>query len=229
MTLRPFARLVVVLALLLSLAGCGGEEESAPPPREALEEAKKHLDDARSVHLTLATKSVPESGDGVLGATGTLTHQPAFKGTVRVMLDSLTAEVPVVSVNDKVVAKLPATVRYGIIDPADYGAPDPADFADPDRGISGLLLEVEKVRRTGQKRSGEQVVTTYTGTLPGTAVKPIIPSADAEGRYVTVFGIDEGGRLVTVKVTGEFFSGGGEETFDMTFDDYDEAVTITAP
>jgi hypothetical protein len=30
-------------------------------------------------------------------------------------------------------------------------------------------------------------------------------------------------------VTGEFFSGDGDETYEMTFDAYDKPVTIAAP
>ncbi len=227
MTKRRLAALA--MAVLLPLTACGGNKADEPSPEKVLAGAKKQLDDARSVHLTLATKSTPSSGNGVLGADGVLTHQPAFKGNVKVMLGGFNADVPVVSVGGKVHAKLPATVRYAVIDPAEYGAPDPADFADPRRGIPGLLLEVQDLQRGEQRRNGEQVLTTYTGTLKGSAVVPIIPSADANGRYDAVFGIDEDGRLATVKVTGEFFSGGGDETYDMALDDYDEAVRVTAP
>lgn len=229
MTSRRLARLAVVLAFLLPVTACGGGDATDESADEALTQAKKHLDEASSVHLTLATQSTPSSGNGVLGASGDLTHQPAFEGTVKVMLGGFNADVPVVAVDGKVHAKLPATPKYAVIDPAEYGAPDPADFADPERGISGLLLKVEDAKETGQKRSGDVVLTTYTGTLPGDAVKPIIPSADAESSYVTVFGIDEDGRLATVKVTGEFFSGGGKETFDLDLDGYDKPLQITAP
>jgi lipoprotein LprG len=137
--------------------------------------------------------------------------------------------VPVVSVDDEVHAKLPLTTSYEIIDPAEYGAPDPADFADPDTGISGLLLELDDPTRSDAVREGEEVLTTYTGSLPGSVVDPIIPSADPEGTYQVVVGIDDEDRITTLQVTGDFFSGGGDETYDLTFDDYGKPVTITAP
>lgn len=219
-----------VLALLLPLAACGSDsQEKERTPTEVLTAAKKQFDDAESVHLTLATKSTPPKGDGVLGANGTLTHQPAFEGTVKVMLGGFNADVPVVSVDGQVHAKLPMTTKYSVINPAEYSSPDPADFADPQRGISGLLLKLEGAEKQGQKRNGSQVLTTYAGTLVGSLVEPIIPSAETDGTYDTVVGVDQKDRITTLKVTGDFFSGAGDVTFDMTFDDYDKAVTIKAP
>ncbi|MBF4765499.1 LppX_LprAFG lipoprotein [Nocardioides islandensis] len=213
-----------------AVAGCSSQPATeGRSVDEVLTAAKDNFDEAASVHLTLATSSTPSGGNGVLGADGTLTHQPAFKGMVRVLLGGFNAEVPVISVDGEVHAKLPLTTSYQVIDPAEYGAPDPADFADPDSGISGLLVKLEDPSRGAAIRQGDQVLTTFTGTLLGTYVDPIIPSADAKGVYDTEIGISEDDQITTLRVTGEFFSGGGDETYDMTFDAYGEAVTVTAP
>jgi lipoprotein LprG len=231
MTRRTLALIGVVLSLFLPLAACGGSDE---PPRDTsvrdvLALAKKQFDDARSVRLTLSTDATPKSGDAVLGAEGTLTHQPAFEGKVTVVLGGFNADVPVVSVDGKVFAKLPLTPKYVPIDPTEYGAPDPSDFADPDKGISGLLLRLEGAKRTGQKRVGDQVLTTYAGTLSGDLVEPIIPSADPGGTYRTSVGIDGDGRIVTLQVTGDFFAHDGDVTYDLALDDYGKNVEISAP
>ena len=221
-----------LLALALPLAGCGGDDEGpdeGAPASEVLAKAKQNFDEAASVHLTLFTDSAPTSGDAVLGADGTLTQQPAFEGEVKVLLSGFNATVPIIAVDDKVYAKLPLTPRYSTIDPSEYGAPDPADFADPDKGISGLLLEMDDVEEDGTERDGNQVLTLYSGTLPGSLVAPIIPSADDDGTYQTVVGIDQDNRIVSLDVTGEFFDGGGDETYELTFDDYDKSVKISAP
>jgi lipoprotein LprG len=233
MTSTRTVRTAVVgaLLLLLGLTACGGGSGTShqQTPRQALATAKRHFDRARSVHLTLSTASAPRSGDAVLGADGTLTHQPAFRGTVKVLLGGFTADVPVVSVDHKVHAKLPLTPGYAVIDPAEYSAPDPADFADPQRGVSELLLDVRGPKRTGQKRHGAAVLTTYSGTLPGARVAPIIPSADRTASYATLIGIDQRGRLATLAVTGHFFSGSDHTTYDLAFDSYDQPVTVAAP
>jgi lipoprotein LprG len=221
-----------IVSLLLTTAGCGsdsGGNEPSGDVRAVLGAAKKKFDETASVHFTMATKSVPSRGNAVLGADGTLTHQPAFKGEVRVLFSGFTTSIPVVSVDGKVHAKLPLTPAFATIDPGEYGAPDPADFADAEEGISGLLTQLGGPKKSGESRVGKQVVTTYTGGLPGGVVSRIIPSAAKTSDYAVVVGIDEDGRLATLKVTGDFFSGSGDVTYNLTFDSYGKNVTISAP
>lgn len=239
MNLRTSARRttsVALGALLLSfvLAGCGDSEgkqsSQGGDPTAVLTAAKKKFDEASSVHMTMSTGSKPAKGtNAVLGAKGTLTHQPAFEGEVKALYIGIVADIPLIAVDGKVYAKLPFSAGYAPINPKEYSAPDPATFADPAAGISGLLLKLEGAKKTGEKREGKLVVTTYAGTLPGSLVAPIIPSADAAGNYQTVVGIDDDGQIATLKVSGDFFSGSGDVTYDLTFDDYGKAVTITAP
>jgi lipoprotein LprG len=236
---HPFRRhavalLGVLLGTALLLSGCGAadkkDEPKAASPTEVMAQAKKLFDDASSVHIELATDSTPPAGaNGVLGASGDITHDPAFKGDVKVLLSGLTATVPVTSVDGKVHAKLPLSTGYATIKPSEYGAPDPADFADPDKGLSSLLTQMDGLKKGKQTRSGDQILTTYTGTLPGSAVKEIIPSASAKETYETAIGVDEKGYARTVKVTGVFFSAGDDVTYDVKFSDYDAGVKITAP
>jgi lipoprotein LprG len=231
---RPTALLGVLLGLVLVLSGCGGSDSKTEPkeksPTEVMARAKKLFDDASSVHLALATGSTPPAGaNGVLGANGDLTHDPAFEGDVKVVLSGLTATVPVTSVGGKVYAKLPLSTGYATINPGEYGAPDPADFADPDHGLSSLLTELDGLEKGKQSRSGDQILTTYTGTLPGSAVKQVIPSASAKETYATEVGVDEKGYARTVKITGVFFSAGDDVTYHVKFSEYDGGVEITAP
>lgn len=222
--------LAAALVPALLLAGCGGSEGAEDKsPAEVMQTAKEHLDEASSVRIALSTTSVPTSGNGVLGANGDLTGAPAFDGEVKVLLSGLTATVPVTSVDGKVYAKLPLATRYAVIDPAEYGAPDPADFADPETGLSSLLTSLDGLAEGDETRSGEQILTTYTGTLPGESVKTIIPSAAADKSYETRVGVDEAGRVGTVRITGPFFADGADVTYDLTFDNYDQGVEITPP
>ncbi len=222
--------LAAAIAATLLLAGCGAESEAeGPSPEEVMQTAKKNFDEASSVRIALSTKSTPSSGNGVLGATGDITQDPAFQGNVKIVLGGLTATVPVTSVGGKVYAKLPMQTGYEIIDPAEYGAPDPADFADPTTGMSSLLTQMDDLEKGDEKRSGDVILTSYSGTLPGSAVKEIIPSADAKATYETQVGIDDEGYVVTIKVTGPFFSGDDDTTYDVKLDNYDQGVKITAP
>jgi lipoprotein LprG len=222
----------MVLGAALLVTGCGGGDKpkaAEKTPAEVMKIAKKHFDDASSVHIALSTESVPSSGNGVLGATGDVTHAPAFKGEVRAFISGFTATVPITSVGGKVYAKLPLQTKYAVIKPSAYGAPDPADFADPDNGISALLIKLEGLKKQGQSRSGGTILTTYSGTLPGSAVKKVIPSAVAKKTYKTLVGVDEKGTAITVKVTGPFFTGSDDVTYDVKLTGYGQGVTISVP
>jgi lipoprotein LprG len=228
---RAFALVAFVLVAPLLFAGCGQSKDKADEksPAQVMEQAKKHFDDASSVHLALSTGSVPPSGDGVLGATGDVTHDPAFKGDVKVLFQGFPAELPVTAVGGKVYAKLPFSAKTAVIDPADYGVPDPAEFASPENGLSRLLTEQKDLKKGKETRNGDEILTTYTGTLPGATVKKIIPSAEAGKSYDIKVGVDEKGYATTVKVTGAFFNGSDDVTYDVKFSDYDKGVKITAP
>ena len=227
--LLPVLTVALGAGLLLSGCGGGGDEAAQKSPRTVLSEAKQKFDDAASVHIALSTASTPQEGNGVLGADGTITQAPAFRGDVKVVLSGLTATVPITSVGGKVFAKLPLQTRYSQIKPGEYGAPDPADFADPDQGLSSLLTQLQGVKKKSETRNADQILTTYSGTLPGAAVKKIIPSAVASETYATTVGVDDKGFASTVKVKGPFFSGGGDVTYDLALDGYGKKVTITPP
>jgi lipoprotein LprG len=231
-SLRALILLAALLAAALLVSGCGGsdsEKKAEKSPQQVMETAKQKFDDASSVQLELATKSTPSGGNGVLGATGVLTQDPAFKGDVKVVLNGLTATVPITSVDDKVYAKLPLQTKYTVIDPTEYGAPDPAAFADPSGGVSSLLTQLDGLEKKGETRSADEVLTTYTGTLPGKAVKSVIPSAAADQTYKTSVGVDEKGYARTVRITGTFFAGSDDVTYDLDLSDYDAGVKISAP
>lgn len=220
------------LIATFALAGCGGDDEApAADPAAvtaALTAAKANFDQATGVHLRMTTAANP-TGDAVLGAEGDLTNQPAFKGDVKVnYLGFKAVSAQVISVGGKVYVDLPLPGGYSELDPATVGAPDPADFMDPSTGISGLLLKLTDVKQTDTKREGKKTVTTYSGTLSGDLVAPIIPSASKDTSYATVVGIADG-QLTTLSITGDFFDGEGAATFDLVFDRYGEIAQISAP
>jgi len=229
---RALSLVAFALVTPALVAGCGGDDAdkaAQKTPAQVMQTAKKNFDEASSVRIALSTESTPTTGNGVLGATGEVNQDPAVEGDVKVVLNGLTATVPVTSVGGKVYAKLPLQTKYAVIDPAEYGAPDPADFADPEEGLSGLLAKVDGLKRGKQTRSADTILTSYSGTLPGTAIKKIIPSAVAQESYETSIGVDEKGYANTVKVTGPFFSGSEDVSYDVLLTEYGRDVEIAVP
>ena len=228
---RTSLALAVASAVLpVTLAGCGGSSAPDESPAEALASAKKALDSTSGVQLSLAGKDLPRS-NVLAAAEGTLTHAPAFDGTITVHVLGASAKVPVIAVGGDVYAKLPLTTSWQTIDPADYGVPDPASLISPETGISNLLTATEHPKAGDSVRGGKdnkEVLTTYTGTLPQTAVASIISSAS--GTFDVSYTIGAHHELSQAVLTGRFY-GDGEQasTYTVTLDEYGTDKTITRP
>ena len=233
MTRRATA-LLAATALLMSggLASCGGDklDSAGADPTKVLAKAKQQLDDTSGIHLTLTTPELPDGVSGVLSADGDLTRAPAFQGSLKVLFSGLTADVPVISVGGKVYAKIPPLqVKWNEVDPSDYQAPDPATLIDPEGGVPAWLTAAKNVEEGKKKRDGKTVVTTYTGSIPGEAVKSAIPTAVAQRSFDAEFRIDDQDRLVGGTFTGPFYGSGGDVVYDLTVSDYGLDKTIKAP
>ncbi|QIK66767.1 LppX_LprAFG lipoprotein [Nocardioides sp. HDW12B] len=223
--------LAVPLALLLTTTACSGDSggESGDDPAAQLAEAKAALDETPGVTLSLTTDELPKGVDGVLSATGIGTHAPAFEGDIKVVVNSITVDVPVVAVEGDVYATLPFTNQFVPIDAEDYGAPDPADLLATDGGVSSWLTEVTDVTVGDEVRDGDQVLTSYAGTLPGSAVDSVIPSADEKADFPVTFTIDDDGRLAAADLTGPFYGSEGDVDYRLEISDYGTEKDIQAP
>ncbi|HEX6248037.1 MAG TPA: LppX_LprAFG lipoprotein [Nocardioidaceae bacterium] len=230
--MTPPRRLLTAGALtaLLTLGACtGGAAEDERTPEEVLADAKATLDETSGVRVELATEKLPPRVDGILSAKGVGTHDPAFEGDLKISTGGITADVPVVAAQGKVFAKLPFTTEFVEVDPAAYAAPDPAGLMEPEGGLSSLLTAAEDVEEGDQVRSGEDVLASYTGTVPGETVAAIIPSAAAGSDFDAAFTVDDEDRLREAVLTGPFYPRGGDVTYTIAFDAYDTSADITVP
>ena len=221
----------ISVALAPLLAGCsdGGAGEPDQSPAEVLGSAKLALDETSGVTLSLSADELPDGVDGILDATGVATRAPAFDGSLTVVVNGLDVDVPIVSVDGVVFAKLPFTTDFAEVNPADYGAPDPAQLMDPELGLSTWLSSATGVEVGDRVRDGEIVLSSYVGVLPGAVVDDSIPSADEDADFPVTFQIDDQGRLRTVEITGPFYGTDGVVDYTVSVDDYGSATDITAP
>jgi len=226
----PVAVVLATVALVLSGCGGGGTDTVKLAPDKVIALAKHNLDTTKGVHLHLEAGDLPD-GDVLVGADGTLTRAPAFDGTITVRVMGATPQVPVVAVGGKVYAKLPLTITWQEIDPAQYGVPDPATLIDPRNGMSHLLTATTGLRSKGSVRGGKDnkdVLTTYTGTLPASAVASIISSAS--GTFAVTYTIDAAHRLEQATMHGRFYGADQQaSTYTVTLDSYGVTKTITKP
>ena len=216
---RLSALALALAALLLGATACSGDSKPETSPEETLAAAKKNLDDTSGVKIGLSTPKLPTGVTGLLKADGAATHDPAFKGTIKVAASGITADASVVAVDGVVYAKLPFTSKFVKIDPADYGAPDPAD----------LITAAQDVKKGDSVRDGKVVLSSFTGTVPGKDVAAVIPSADAKADFDATFTVDDKDRLSKAVLTGPFYPKADSVTYSITFDDYGSNPTITKP
>ena len=227
-------RLVPLLAAaLLTATGCSGDDGSTdegPTPEEVMADAKTTLDETSGVAITLATEDLPEGVTAIRRAEGVGTHDPAFDGTLTVVLSGTDFDVPVVAVDGKVFAQIPLTPGWSDVNPQEYGAPDPAQLMSTDDGLSSLLTATTALEEGESVRGGEdnaEVLTEYTGTVPGDAVDGVIPSAS--GDFDAAYTVTEEGELRTARLTGVFYPDTEPMTYTIGFADYGSSPDITAP
>lgn len=232
MRLRRTAPVLAALGLLAGATGCSGEDpvSDGRTPAEVLEEAKTTLDETSGVSLTLSTDDLPPGVTGLKAAQGVGTHAPAFDGEITVVLSGSDFKVPIVAVDGRVYAQIPLTPGWSDVDPTEYGAPDPADLMSTDAGFSSLLTATESPEEGESVRGGEnneEVLTEFTGTVPGDVVANVIPSA--EGDFDATYTISAEGELREAVLTGVFYPDTEAMTYTIGFDDYGSEPEITAP
>lgn len=224
---------LLVAGSLLTLTGCS--DDSAPvsdgkTPEEVLALAKTTLDETSGVSLTLAADALPDGVTAVSAAEGVGTHAPAFEGQLTVMLGGQAFDVPVVAVDGSVYAQIPLVPGWSDVDPAEYGAPDPAQLMSTETGFSSLLPATKGVEEGESVRGGannEEVLTEFTGTVPGDVVSNVIPSAS--GDFDAIYTINAESELRTAELTGIFYPGTEPMTYTIGLDDYGTEQDITAP
>ena len=216
--------------MVAMLAACSGSDPvAAKTPTEQLAAAKAKFDAATSVHLTLRSSGIPESANGVLGAAGSGTNAPAFKGTLEARIGGFGAKVDVVAVDKVLYLKLPFTTEFVPADPKEYNAPDPAQLFATQGGISSLLTATTSPVEGKKTRVGADVLQTITGTLPGASVSKLLSVRDAAKTFKVTYGITvPGGELRTVTMTGPFYQG-ATSTYVLALDQYGAPVAISKP
>lgn len=236
MTLRTSALALAAAPLVLSglvLSGCSGGEESVSEgrsPEEVMELAKTTFDETDGLTISLATDDLPEGLTAIKAAQGVGTHAPAFEGSITVVLSGTDFEVPIVAVDGDVYAQIPLTQGWSDVDPAEYGAPDPAGLMSTESGFSSLLPATVDLEEGESVRGGEdnkEVLTEFTGTVPGDVVSNVIPSAS--GDFEATYTINADGELREAVLTGVFYPGAEEMTYTLGFEDYGTDQEITAP
>ena len=229
----------MALALLMAAAPAACSSSADKPAQQLtatqqLAAAKAKADAATSMHLTLRSSGIPDSANGALGADGSGTHAPAFKGTLDARIGGFQAKVEVVAIGKLLYLKLPFTTEFAQVDPKEYNAPNPAQLFAPVGGITSLMTESTNLVEGKATRQGADVLKTITGKLPGASVVKLLSIGDAAKTFDVTYGItDPGGELRSVTMTGPFYQGATStpvtSTYTLTLDKYGAPVEISKP
>ncbi len=231
--LQRAATAAAAVLALTAVTGCTGGDDGGSPdddPAARLATARTVLDEAASLQIRLATEQLPDGTLGLVEADGVGNHDPAFDGTVTVVAGGIgQVDADLVSVDGEVVAKIGFVPDFTPVDPADFGAPDPAALVAAEDGVSSWLTETVDPVAGEQSRDGEDVLTTIDGTLPGVVVQALIPSADDAADFDVSYRLTEADELRDAAITGPFYPGGEDVTYDLEVTASDEPVDIALP
>lgn len=233
MRAKPFAVAVGALAAVLvsGVLGACSHAPAAPkvPPAQRLADARTRLEQSPAVGLTLDSADLPGGASGVMGATGTgLFSPPSFAGTLTAKVGGISGKIAVIAVSQDVYIKL-FTPTYAKVDPKTYGAPNPAQLFDPAHGVTSLIGRTTQLAQGGQVRDGSDVLSSYTGRLPGSAIADLLVIGDRNGTFTVTYGVsDSTGDLRTVVLRGPFYAG-STSTYTLHLRRLPNPVAITRP
>ncbi|MEO6019281.1 MAG: LppX_LprAFG lipoprotein [Knoellia sp.] len=219
----------VAVAMLVGCSG-GGSPEAKADPKTSFPAAKKVFDEAKFVGLTLSSKDVPKTENGVTGAIGTgviSATEPKFKGNVTATIKGVSGSAEVITIGDAAYMKF-FTPTYNPADLADLGAPNPSNFFDTNKGISQMLVETANPKAGDKVRDGATVLQQFSGTLPGARIKDLFNLGDGTSEFTVTYGIAEGDKLQLAVMTGPFFAG-TTSTYTLRLKNYGTPVEITRP
>lgn len=224
-------RAVLALAGPVALAACSGTKAAPEPsPAAVLAAAKAKLDKTPAVTIALTSTNVPPKANGVSAASGTgliSSTAPSFKGSVTATVNGLTGNVPVISIGEDAWIKL-FTPEFTKADLSTLGAPNPSHLFDSTSGISSLLAQTKNPTRGDQVRQGQEILQTYTGTLPSAPVTSLLLLGKGAPDFAVAYGIADSGELRTATLTGQFYTG-KTSTYRLVVKDYGKTIAITRP
>lgn len=179
-----------------------------------------------AVHFALVGSDLPTKGNVLVAAEGDAARPDRLKAAATTRTDGSQLTTDVVAIGDRAWVQLPL---IGTWVESDDTRLDARMLWDDDTGVSTLVREVKPAasRPRATPTSGRRVV---DGTLPGTAVRGLIPGADSTGRVEVQVTIDTGvtaARVSSIRLVVGL--DGSRSTYLLTLSDYGKAVIIQEP
>ncbi|MDH4178169.1 MAG: LppX_LprAFG lipoprotein [Thermoleophilia bacterium] len=219
--------LVVTSAVVLAVAGCGGDggEQSPDALVRASIEATGSLE---SFHFTFDSENVPVGGGLQLtGAEGDALVPDRVAADVTGSFGGLPIQTRIVAIGDEVWLENPLSGRWTRVDVGTT----PQALLDPARGVLAVLEQVSGLAEDGTETVGNADAVRLTGAAPAEAVAPLVAVAPGDGvTDVTIWIGSDDSLLRRIRVEGAVAAGEPETAVRVVeISRFDQPVTIEPP
>jgi lipoprotein LprG len=236
---RTLAPMLVALAALLTLAGCGGSNPAVTPtptptPREISATVGRATQASQSVHfvIDLSGKPVPIDTTGLTllnTMEGDLKRPDSVLAVLGVTIGGAVSELRTVSLGGRQYLTNPLTRQWVCLAPG--ASFDPAVLFAPDKGIEFLLQEgYQDVTLIGTEDLGGRPHYHLSGVMAGEQLQAISLGLLGAGQVAVELWADvetlRATRLVLVDTATDAAT---PSTWTVNFSDYDKAVDVRAP
>jgi len=177
---RKFHPHIFLTVLVFLLAGCGGILGRDESPQAMLEDAAAHMSSLEGYQFQLAHSGSPayidaQNSTEFLNATGHFVAPDRVETTIKISLQSIVAEISVISLGDQQWASNPLTGAYQAMD--DSFSYRPTLFFDPEEGFFATLGEaLVELEIMGEEELDEMPglkLQHMQGSLPGDTISEV--------------------------------------------------------
>ncbi len=233
----PIIRLFPLLALTLVAAlliGCGGgSTQKSGDTTTILANTAKRLDEVKAVHFEVAIE-----GDAFIDTSRTISLRSAsgdivtpdkMQTKIKIGLGSANIDVSLVTLGNDKYQTNPVTGQWG---PAQEGFDySPTVLFDKEKGLSTIVGKLREVEQLADEKVNGQDVYHLKGKVDRAAIDPITSGA-IEGDPVALdlwIAKDSSNLVKLVLTEPQTPNKAKPATWTLTFDKYDQPVTITKP
>lgn len=230
--LRAAVRSLLVLAALsIALAACGGQAQ-APDAKKTLQQGAAAMAALKTVKATLTfTKgTVTFQGFSLASATATV-RMPTDSDTVyTVKQQDLSIGFEVVITGGHVYLHVPFSTFREVTGPDAALIPDLARMFDPTKGLPAVIPSGQDSRYVSTDQVGGVTAYQVSTTYSGAQVRGMLPQlTSATGVHAHVW-VDAGDHLIRKAVLdGAFGDGGKEASVEVDLSDFNAPVSIATP
>ena len=227
--LRPLPAILGLLALVLTLAACGGSSNNVPDTHQLMMQAQAAIQKVQSYHFNLAVDN-PGTGAALIikTADGDVLVPDKLKATANVLVFGNVVQVQIIAIGDKQYVTDPITNKWMHTS----GLLDPRTLSDPKTGIAAILGHIQNPGTPTDANVDGKPCWSIDGTLDAKYLVGITGGGAPAGtmdKINTCIGKSDKLPYV-IKITGIAAPGDTDKTArTIKLSKFNENLTITAP